>query len=61
MESPAERNAQCIASDIWGYRSENIATLGDIKWYVAEEASNHGMDEYTADRVTAILAERIAR
>jgi hypothetical protein len=51
--------AERIAEDIWTGRE--IRDEADVKWYLAEECSNHPMPEYVEDAVYALLVGRLAR
>jgi hypothetical protein len=44
-----------IAADIIDARRQHIEDIKDVAWYVAEE----GLDERTADMVTAIIVEKL--
>lgn len=52
--------AQRIADDIWSNRDEDITDAQDIKWYLAEECSNHPMPEYISDAVYVLLVAKLA-
>lgn len=52
------RNPANIATDILDYYGDEIETLGDVTWYLDEEAGRNAMDDTTYTAAFQIIREK---